>query len=177
MGSETFLEVILAILLPPVGVFLRYGCGVEFWICLLLTVLGYIPGIIYAIYVLVSRLVSSTSLCSIWGLYFSLSPSFSCCNNKLASPSSPEDILAKFCINIFSFEAYRVEGNLKPDDADDVVFLPVYPEYNDFAIDLSPPEENMKNEIMFPQSSVATSFFSGLACRGGVQDLEIEDEG
>ena len=28
MGSETFLEIILAILLPPVGVFLRYGCGV-----------------------------------------------------------------------------------------------------------------------------------------------------
>lgn len=25
---------------------------VEFWICLLLTILGYIPGIIYAIYVL-----------------------------------------------------------------------------------------------------------------------------
>ncbi|KAK2993723.1 hypothetical protein RJ640_003722 [Escallonia rubra] len=52
MGSETFLEVVLAILLPPVGVFLRYGCGVEFWICLLLTLLGYIPGIIYAIYML-----------------------------------------------------------------------------------------------------------------------------
>ncbi|ERN04934.1 hypothetical protein AMTR_s00080p00112800 [Amborella trichopoda] len=44
MGSETFLEVLLAILLPPVGVFLRYGCGVEFWIDLLLTILGYIPG-------------------------------------------------------------------------------------------------------------------------------------
>ncbi|KAF6134821.1 hypothetical protein GIB67_002222 [Kingdonia uniflora] len=53
MGSETFLEVILAIILPPVGVFLRHGCAVEFWICLLLTVLGYIPGIIYALYVLV----------------------------------------------------------------------------------------------------------------------------
>ncbi|KAE8647966.1 uncharacterized protein LOC101203086 [Cucumis sativus] len=53
MGSETFVEIILAILLPPLGVFLRYGCGVEFWICLLLTILGYIPGIIYAIYVLV----------------------------------------------------------------------------------------------------------------------------
>ena len=26
---------------------------VEFWICLLLTILGYIPGIIYAVYVLV----------------------------------------------------------------------------------------------------------------------------
>ncbi|RZC76505.1 hypothetical protein C5167_000576, partial [Papaver somniferum] len=28
MGSETFVEIILAILLPPIGVFLRYGCGV-----------------------------------------------------------------------------------------------------------------------------------------------------
>lgn len=28
MGSETFVEIILAILLPPLGVFLRYGCGV-----------------------------------------------------------------------------------------------------------------------------------------------------
>ncbi|XP_030928524.1 low temperature-induced protein lt101.2-like [Quercus lobata] len=53
MGSETFMEVILAILLPAVGVFLRYGCEVEFWIDLLLTILGYIPGIIYALYVLV----------------------------------------------------------------------------------------------------------------------------
>ncbi|XP_062232436.1 low temperature-induced protein lt101.2 [Phragmites australis] len=54
MGSETFLEILLAILLPPVGVFLRYGIGAEFWICLLLTILGYIPGIIYAVYVLVA---------------------------------------------------------------------------------------------------------------------------
>uniref|UniRef100_A0A452XT95 Uncharacterized protein n=1 Tax=Aegilops tauschii subsp. strangulata TaxID=200361 RepID=A0A452XT95_AEGTS len=27
MGSETFVEILLAILLPPVGVFLRYGIG------------------------------------------------------------------------------------------------------------------------------------------------------
>uniref|UniRef100_A0A7N0UCN5 Uncharacterized protein n=1 Tax=Kalanchoe fedtschenkoi TaxID=63787 RepID=A0A7N0UCN5_KALFE len=53
MGNETFLEVILAIFLPPVGVFLRYGFGAEFWIDLVLSFLGYIPGIIYAIYVLV----------------------------------------------------------------------------------------------------------------------------
>jgi len=32
MGSETFVEVILAILLPPVGVFLRYGCGVSIFL-------------------------------------------------------------------------------------------------------------------------------------------------
>ncbi|XP_023916745.2 low temperature-induced protein lt101.2-like [Quercus suber] len=53
MGSQTFIEVLLAILLPPMGVFLRYGCGVEFWIDLGLTLLGYIPGIIYAVYVIV----------------------------------------------------------------------------------------------------------------------------
>uniref|UniRef100_A0A7N0TTL9 Uncharacterized protein n=1 Tax=Kalanchoe fedtschenkoi TaxID=63787 RepID=A0A7N0TTL9_KALFE len=54
MGTATFVEVILAILLPPVGVLLRYGLGVQFWICLLLTILGYLPGIIYALYVLVA---------------------------------------------------------------------------------------------------------------------------
>ncbi|QCD91862.1 Proteolipid membrane potential modulator [Vigna unguiculata] len=54
MGSETFIEVILAILIPPLGVFLRYGCGIEFWIDLVLTLLGYLPGMIYAIYVLVA---------------------------------------------------------------------------------------------------------------------------
>ncbi|GJN34610.1 hypothetical protein PR202_gb23289 [Eleusine coracana subsp. coracana] len=50
-----FLEILLAIILPPLGVFLHFGCcSMEFCICLLLTVLGYIPGIIYAIYVLVA---------------------------------------------------------------------------------------------------------------------------
>ncbi|PWA59838.1 hypothetical protein CTI12_AA357690 [Artemisia annua] len=28
MGAETFVEIVLAIILPPVGVFLRYGCGI-----------------------------------------------------------------------------------------------------------------------------------------------------
>ncbi|BBN02400.1 hypothetical protein MPTK1_2g15060 [Marchantia polymorpha subsp. ruderalis] len=53
MGAMTFVDIILAIILPPLGVFLKFGCQIEFWICLLLTILGYIPGIIYAIYVLV----------------------------------------------------------------------------------------------------------------------------
>ncbi|KAI8556394.1 hypothetical protein RHMOL_Rhmol05G0249500 [Rhododendron molle] len=52
MGTATLVEILLAIFLPPVGVFLRFGCGPEFWIDLLLTILGYIPGIVYAIYVL-----------------------------------------------------------------------------------------------------------------------------
>ncbi|KAM7492129.1 hypothetical protein LguiA_035050 [Lonicera macranthoides] len=52
MGIETFVEVVLAIFIPPVGVFLHSGCCVEFWIDLLLTFLGYLPGIVYALYVL-----------------------------------------------------------------------------------------------------------------------------
>ncbi|XP_051119872.1 hydrophobic protein RCI2A-like [Andrographis paniculata] len=55
MGSDTFIQVILAIILPPLGVFFKFGCGVEFWICLALTFLGYLPGIVYAIYVLVMQ--------------------------------------------------------------------------------------------------------------------------
>ncbi|KNA17494.1 hypothetical protein SOVF_079420 isoform A [Spinacia oleracea] len=53
MGAATLLEIILAILLPPLGVFLKYSCQVEFWICLVLTLLGYLPGIIYALWVIV----------------------------------------------------------------------------------------------------------------------------
>ncbi|ESQ49468.1 hypothetical protein EUTSA_v10021802mg [Eutrema salsugineum] len=50
MGTATFVEIILAIILPPLGVFLKFGCKIEFWICLILTLLGYLPGIIYALY-------------------------------------------------------------------------------------------------------------------------------
>jgi uncharacterized membrane protein YqaE (UPF0057 family) len=51
--GPTFCEILLAIILPPIGVFLKYGCAVEFWLCVLLTLIGYLPGILYAIYVLV----------------------------------------------------------------------------------------------------------------------------
>ncbi|KAF9669795.1 hypothetical protein SADUNF_Sadunf13G0001600 [Salix dunnii] len=52
MSSSNFIDILLAIILPPLGVFLKFGCGAEFWICLLLTILGYIPGIIYAVYII-----------------------------------------------------------------------------------------------------------------------------
>ncbi|MFS7944921.1 putative proteolipid membrane potential modulator [Helianthus anomalus] len=48
------LEILLALFFPPLGVCLRYGCcTVEFFICLLLTLLGFLPGIIYALYAIV----------------------------------------------------------------------------------------------------------------------------
>jgi uncharacterized membrane protein YqaE (UPF0057 family) len=46
------LRIIAAVLLPPLGVFLQVGISKHFWINILLTILGYIPGIIHAIWVI-----------------------------------------------------------------------------------------------------------------------------
>jgi uncharacterized membrane protein YqaE (UPF0057 family) len=50
-----FIRIIIAILLPPLGVFLQEGLGKHFWINVLLTILGYIPGIVHAVYIIASR--------------------------------------------------------------------------------------------------------------------------
>ncbi|EAL21587.1 hypothetical protein CNBC6250 [Cryptococcus deneoformans B-3501A] len=62
--SDIF-KIILAIILPPLGVFLERGCGADLLINILLTILGYIPeallkqrvdtsliGIIHALYII-----------------------------------------------------------------------------------------------------------------------------
>ncbi|KAF7148803.1 hydrophobic protein RCI2A-like [Rhododendron vialii] len=55
-NCEIYLEILIAILLPPLGVFFRHGCcSCEFFLCLVLTLLGYVPGIVYAIYAIVVR--------------------------------------------------------------------------------------------------------------------------
>jgi len=51
--TKDVLRIILAIFLPPLGVFLQVGLGMHFWINLLLTFLGYIPGIIHAVWIIV----------------------------------------------------------------------------------------------------------------------------
>jgi len=57
--SDSFLgdlfRIILAVLLPPLGVFLEVGIGKHFWINIILTLLGYIPGIIHAVYIISTR--------------------------------------------------------------------------------------------------------------------------
>ncbi|QOL79971.1 YqaE/Pmp3 family membrane protein [Pseudooceanicola spongiae] len=51
IGAD-LLRVIIAIFLPPVGVLLQVGFGKHFWINLILTLFGYIPGIIHALYII-----------------------------------------------------------------------------------------------------------------------------
>ncbi|KAJ7940729.1 hypothetical protein B0H13DRAFT_2299690 [Mycena leptocephala] len=45
-------KIIGAIILPPLGVFLERGCGADLLINILLTILGFIPGIIHALYII-----------------------------------------------------------------------------------------------------------------------------
>ena len=49
------LRIIVAILLPPLGVFLQVGLTGQFWLNVLLTLLGYVPGLIHAIYIIATR--------------------------------------------------------------------------------------------------------------------------
>ena len=49
------IRILFSILIPPLGVFLQVGLGAQFWINVLLTLLGYIPGVIHAIYIIVTR--------------------------------------------------------------------------------------------------------------------------
>jgi len=49
------IRILLSILIPPLGVFLQVGIGLQFWINIVLTLLGYIPGVIHAIYIIVTR--------------------------------------------------------------------------------------------------------------------------
>lgn len=51
----TFLRILSAILLPPLGVFLEVGFGPTLLINILLTVLGWLPGSIHAIWVIVKH--------------------------------------------------------------------------------------------------------------------------
>lgn len=50
-GGSMVLYIILAILIPPLAVGLLYGISTEFWISLILTILFFIPGMIYSLIV------------------------------------------------------------------------------------------------------------------------------
>lgn len=49
------IKIVFAILLPPVGVFLEVGLTGHFWLNILLTLLGYVPGIVHALYVILKH--------------------------------------------------------------------------------------------------------------------------
>jgi uncharacterized membrane protein YqaE (UPF0057 family) len=54
-STKDFIRILLAIFLPPVGVFLQVGLGLQFWINVLLTLLGYVPGMVHGIYIILTH--------------------------------------------------------------------------------------------------------------------------
>jgi uncharacterized membrane protein YqaE (UPF0057 family) len=51
-GFMDLLRVVCAFFVPPLGVALQVGLGPHFWINILLTLCGYFPGLIHALYVI-----------------------------------------------------------------------------------------------------------------------------
>ena len=50
------IRIVIAILLPPLGVFLTVGLGKDFWINLLLTIFGlYILGVVHAVWIIAKK--------------------------------------------------------------------------------------------------------------------------
>lgn len=49
------IRVILSLILPPVGVFFQVGFSGHFWLNILLTLLGYIPGLVHAIWIIAKK--------------------------------------------------------------------------------------------------------------------------
>ncbi len=51
-GGASPAAIIAAILLPPLGIYLARGIGPAFWIGTLLTILFWVPGILFALAVI-----------------------------------------------------------------------------------------------------------------------------
>ena len=48
------LQLILAIILPPLAVFLEVGFGLHFWLNVILTLIGYVPGMLHALWIVLT---------------------------------------------------------------------------------------------------------------------------
>lgn len=48
-------KILLALFVPPLGVAMEVGLGFQFWLNLVLTLCGYVPGVIHAAWIIFSR--------------------------------------------------------------------------------------------------------------------------
>jgi uncharacterized membrane protein YqaE (UPF0057 family) len=49
------LKILLAIFLPPAAAFWQVGIGLHFWLNILLTLLGWLPGVIHALWLILAN--------------------------------------------------------------------------------------------------------------------------
>lgn len=55
MDAKDLLILLVTLFLPPLGVALKVGFTTQFWLNLVLTILGHIPGVIHGIYVVIKN--------------------------------------------------------------------------------------------------------------------------
>jgi uncharacterized membrane protein YqaE (UPF0057 family) len=48
-------RLVASAMIPPLGVFLRCGLGKSFWLNLILTLFGYLPGVVHAFWILLKE--------------------------------------------------------------------------------------------------------------------------
>ncbi len=49
------IRIILAIFVPPLAAFLTVGIGLHFWLNILLTLLGLLPGMVHALWLVLKK--------------------------------------------------------------------------------------------------------------------------
>ena len=49
------LKIVFAFVFPPLAVFMEVGFGKQFWLNVLLTLLGFVPGLLHAVYIVTTR--------------------------------------------------------------------------------------------------------------------------
>ena len=51
----SYIRLLLVFIVPPAAVYLQFGVNKHFWINCLLTLLGFVPGMLHAVYIMASR--------------------------------------------------------------------------------------------------------------------------
>lgn len=51
MDAKDLVALLVTVFIPPLGVAIKVGLGVHFWLNLALTLLGYFPGLVHGLYV------------------------------------------------------------------------------------------------------------------------------
>ena len=49
------IRIIIALFIPPIAAFLTVGIGVHFWLNILLTILGFLPGVVHALWLVLRK--------------------------------------------------------------------------------------------------------------------------
>jgi uncharacterized membrane protein YqaE (UPF0057 family) len=51
-GCSDFVRIAASVIIPPLGVFLKVGFRLPFWVNIVLTLLGYVPGLVHAVWII-----------------------------------------------------------------------------------------------------------------------------